>query len=206
MSVGVKQDGTPNKKSKWRGDDDHFDTPREGSVPLIRTAIIPDNVWECACGTGALSKVLEEHGHHVVSTTLKDRGYGITGVNFLKEKKLRAPAIITNPPFSLLDDFIKHALWLNPDFLGIFGPTKLLAGADRYRDIHSKRPPSIIYQIIQRLTFYSGAIDISEQNGWSGEEMCWAVWVKGWRRETVVRWLSRDDGLQMDLFKKPKRK
>ena len=33
---------------------------------------------------------------------------------------------------------------------------------------------------------------------------CWAVWIKNWRRETVVRWLNRDDGLQYDLFPKEK--
>lgn len=186
----------PGRKSKWRPTDDHYNTPREASVPFIRTAQLPDQIWEPCAGEGALSQVLIEHGHQVISTTLVDRGYGTPGRNFLLEKTLLAPAIVTNPPFVILDEVILHALSLNPDYLAILCKTRVIETADRYRDILSRRPPSIIYQFIERITFFAGDIPEEDQPGWNTEMFCWAVWIKNWRREPVIRWLTRDDGLQ----------
>lgn len=43
-------------------------------------------VWECACGEGHISKVLESHGYDVVSTDLVYRGYGrLNPCDFLLE-------------------------------------------------------------------------------------------------------------------------
>lgn len=194
-----------NRGSEYRPDDDHFNTPRMGSVPFIRTAALPDLIWEPCCGEGAISTVLEEHGHTVVSTTLQDRGYGKTGVNFLECKELLAPAIVTNPPYNILDDLVKHALSLKPDLLALLLRTKFVEGADRYRDTHGPRPFSIMYQFIERIKFYAGDTPMEDQPGWNTEAFCWFVWVKGWRREPVVRWLSRDDGLQGDMFRPTKK-
>ena len=36
------------------------------------------NIWECACGDGAMSKVMIENGYEVYSSDLIDRGYGNT--------------------------------------------------------------------------------------------------------------------------------
>lgn len=38
------------------------------------------NVWECSCGQGHLSEVLNKNGYNVKSTDLIDRGYGIGGL------------------------------------------------------------------------------------------------------------------------------
>ncbi len=78
-----------------------------------------DQVWEPACGEGHMSRVLENHGAFVWSTDLYDRGYGQAhGVNFL-ETLLPRPDdtsmnmdIVTNPPYSLADEFVEHALKL----------------------------------------------------------------------------------------------
>ena len=41
------------------------------------------NIWECACGEGHLSKLLEQKGFNVKSTDLIDRGYGEGGIDFI---------------------------------------------------------------------------------------------------------------------------
>ena len=58
-------------------------------------------VWECACGEGHISKVLESHGYNVVSTDLVYRGYGrVIPCNFLTENVADFNGdIITNPPY-----------------------------------------------------------------------------------------------------------
>ena len=75
---------------------------QEGRIENIRALIdnepFKGDIWECACGNGAMSNVLEETGCHVPSSDLYDRGYGDAGVDFLDGGK-RADNIVTNPPY-----------------------------------------------------------------------------------------------------------
>ena len=66
-------------------------------------------IWEPACGDGAISKVLESRGFDTVSTDLYNRGYGVSGMDFLKDKG-SCESIITNPPFNLAEQFIERAV------------------------------------------------------------------------------------------------
>src|SRR3954467_4917989 len=65
---------------------------------------------------GAMARVLEAHGHHVVATDLVDRGYGEGGRDFMLESRLLdgVTAIVTNPPYggALARRVVDHALEL----------------------------------------------------------------------------------------------
>ena len=68
-------------------------------------------IWECACGNGNLaSTLIYRYGYKVYASDLKDRGYGISGIDFLKTSKTKGDIILTNPPYSLATEFIEHAL------------------------------------------------------------------------------------------------
>lgn len=51
--------------------------------------------------------VLEDYLFEVESSDLFDRGFGHTGFNFLERTELFEGSIITNPPYSLSDEFVK---------------------------------------------------------------------------------------------------
>jgi len=72
-------------------------------------------IWEPACGQGHLSKPMVELGAQVESTDLIDRGYGISGRDFLLETQKRDCHIVTNPPYKLCLPFVLKALELTPD-------------------------------------------------------------------------------------------
>ena len=78
---------------------------------LLRHEQFTGGVWECACGTGAMSRVLEAGGYDVVSTNIPDQGYG-RQLDFLLATELLAPNIVTNPPYRHLNEFIATALQL----------------------------------------------------------------------------------------------
>lgn len=59
---------------------------------------------------GHISMVLEDYLFEVESSDLFDRGFGHTGVNFLERTELFEGSIITNPPYSLTDEFVKKAI------------------------------------------------------------------------------------------------
>lgn len=82
-----------------REKDDFYPTPDAATMALLSREQFDPDVWEPACGDGAISRIFEAAGHRVVSTDLVDRGYGEPRVDFLMESRLLAPHIVTNPPF-----------------------------------------------------------------------------------------------------------
>ena len=63
---------------------DFYATPAWVTEALLQHVRLRGSVWEPCCGDGAMSKVLAEHGHQVVSTDLMERGFGTPGVDFLQ--------------------------------------------------------------------------------------------------------------------------
>jgi hypothetical protein len=90
--------------------DGFYPTPPRGPRALLAVESFAGKVWECACGDGAISRVLEAAGLQVLSTDLIDRGYGQGGHNFLADHTTCADHIITNPPAELSQRFVEHAL------------------------------------------------------------------------------------------------
>ncbi len=188
--------GSVNRASKWRGEDDFYPTPSGATLALCNLGILPTDVWEPACGDGAMSRVLESAGHRVVSTNLTDRGYGIHGVDFLKCDELAAPAIVTNPPFGIADDFIAHALSLQPSVACFFLRLKYLEGAKRFSRIFSKGGLAAVHVFVERVKFFAGGIAVADQPGWNTEAFAWFVWRAGHNGRPEIGWVSRDGSVK----------
>jgi hypothetical protein len=94
---------------------EYYPTPPEATRAFLSAEQFDGDIWEPACGQGAISKVLIDHGYHVVSSDLADYCYGKPGVDFLETKFPRAKHIVTNPPYGrgLGDRFLRKALELN---------------------------------------------------------------------------------------------
>lgn len=74
-------------------------------------------VWECACGLGHMTRVLEAAGYDVVSTDISRRRYDglFARLDFTRTTELPVDGIgtiFTNPPNSLADAFVHHAVQL----------------------------------------------------------------------------------------------
>ena len=89
-----------------------YPTPPEAVRALLSVETFEGSIWEPACGEGAIANVLTDAGHKVVSTDLVKYGFGIAGVDFLKELRPRAKHIVTIPPYGsgLADAFIEKSL------------------------------------------------------------------------------------------------
>lgn len=102
---------------KERKDDLH-ETHPIAVQSLLRVEELSPFIWEPCAGRGAISRVLLEAGYHVKATDLVSYegadSYIETSIDFLME--MRAPAkgctIVTNPPYKLADQFIRHGLKL----------------------------------------------------------------------------------------------
>lgn len=137
----------------------------------------------------------------MVASTLTDRGYGKTGQDFLKLRARRADCLVTNPPFSLDEEFVLHAISLRYELAAFFLRLKWLCGADRYRRVMAPTPPCLVLPFIERIKFFAGDTAEEDQPGWNTEDFAWFVWRPGFIGKPTIDWLSRDDGMQTDLFR-----
>lgn len=103
---------------------DDIYTPSYAIKPLLK--YIPKNitVWECCdFGKSEITRLLKEHGCKVISTDKKE--------NFFEYvPKEHFDMIITNPPYSLKDDFIKKCYEWNKPF-ALLLPITALEGKTR---------------------------------------------------------------------------
>lgn len=88
---------------------DFFPTPAWATHALIDNEAFKGDIWESACGNGAMSDVLEQTSCPVVSSDLYDRGYGEGGHDFTESGR-RAPNIVTNPPYNAAEGFVRAGL------------------------------------------------------------------------------------------------
>ena len=82
-----------NKRNANLDGPDFYPTPPWATYALMENESFSGDVWECACGDGAMSDVISRYVPKVHSSDLYDHGFGETGVDFLKAKS-RAANII----------------------------------------------------------------------------------------------------------------
>jgi hypothetical protein len=151
---------------------------------------ISHKIWECACGQGHLSEVLKKYGHEVKSTDLIDRGYGEGGIDFLEHyfDDSFSGDILTNPPFKLAECFVERAFPLLEDsrMLFLFLKIQFLEG-QRRKELFKKYPPKYVYVYSSRQLCCKDG----EFEKYTATTQCyaWYVWQKGFRGETIVRWI-----------------
>jgi hypothetical protein len=165
---------------------DYFPTPAWATHALIDNERFEGEIWESACGNGAMSEVLETTGNQVVSSDLYNRGYGEVGVDFIESER-RAANIITNPPYNSAEGFVRAGLEKADRKFALLLRLAFLEGANRKRTIFNTSPPSRVWVFSERITFYpAGAV----QKGSGTTAYAWFVWDKGAATGTQLGWFE----------------
>ena len=151
------------------GSMDFFKTPHWVTKILLDHIEFIGPIWEPACGNGKMAKDLKKFGYDVISSDLCDRGFGITGINFLNEKSSWALNIITNPPYAIANKFVTHALELGPEGkVAMLMRTLFLEGKYRH-EMFKKFPPSNIIVISDR-------VDMESEKPGRAFSLSWFIW------------------------------
>jgi len=93
-----------------QGHPDDFQTPPEALKPLLPYLKKDWLIWECASGKGNLVDALNKKGFLTEGTDI------LTGYDFLNWKPKEFDCIITNPPFSLKQEFLARCYQLKKPF------------------------------------------------------------------------------------------
>src|SRR5215472_15110365 len=169
--------------------DDLYETPACAVEALLRVEHLPCGIWEPACGRGAIASVLIARGHKVCSSDLVAYGKGYAGVDFLMETKMPVgtEAIVTNPPFKLSREFVRHALTLCPKVYTLH----------RLAFYESERRSDILDTgYLRRIYCFRKRLPMMHRDGWAGPRasssvaFAWFVWDRANPGPTQLRRIS----------------
>lgn len=172
-----------------REKDDFYRTPAPCTLALCEREPLPPHVWEPACGDGAIASVLQARGHTVEATDLVDRGFGQSRRDFLFERDLLAPAIVTNPPFKLATEFVTHALDLGAEYVAIFQRLAWLEGGNRHAALWGPRPLSRLWVFSKRQTLWRGDNPNAQDKG-GAIPFAWFVWDRTHKGPPQLGWIA----------------
>ncbi len=186
MLTGTKIVGSNPKRG--RVVNDFYTTPLESIEALLSVELFDGEIWECACGNGAISKVLEKNGYQVKSSDLIYRGYGqVSSVDFL-ESNYKTCNIVTNPPFSLALEFAEQSLKLASKKVALFCKIQFLEGQKRGRFFNSNNPNRVYVFSKRQNPVRNGELQWANLSS----VMCfaWFVWDKTKeKKDTVLKWI-----------------
>lgn len=149
-------------------------------------------VWENACGEGHLSDALKEYFDcKIIDTDLIDRNYCEQKVDFLNSNfNPNADLIITNPPFSLVNDFIIKGIEKTNRYLVYLCKIQMLETVGR-KEILENSPLKYIYVHSKRQATWKDGKELDPQGKKWATTMClaWFVWDKEYKGEPIVRFI-----------------
>jgi hypothetical protein len=164
------------QKTHKRKAADFYPSPPDVTHALMEFLRLPKGtmIWEPACGDGDMSCILEQHGHEVISTDLRDDvWYGKGGIDFLTttdDDHWHLPDwIITNPPFNLAEAFIRKSLSITGN-VAMLLKSQYWHAASRLQ-LFKDHPPSYILPLTWRPAFLE-----AERGSSPLMDVIWVVW------------------------------
>jgi hypothetical protein len=176
---------------------DCYETAPEATYALLKAEKLPRDLWEPACGPGAIVRILRGAGHKVLGTDLVDYDspdQDHSGWDFLLERELpkladgdAVEAIVTNPPFKLASEFVEHALKLCPRVVMLLRLTFLES---------TGRTPILDNGNLARVHVFKNRLPMMHRDGWTGPRVSnptafgWFVWDRDHRGPTTLHRIS----------------
>lgn len=171
---------------------EHMDNLESDNKGIIDIFEIEDGV-----GGGHIAEIIKKYypNECVYGSDLVDRGYPNTltadflTYNFLGQS---FDNIITNPPYSLAQEFLEKGMKVIKENgkIAMFLKVQFLEENKR-RVMFKEYPPKYIYVFSKRQNPWRNGISVDENGKPWSSTMCfaWFIWEKGFKGEPVIRWL-----------------
>jgi len=194
------------KPKEPRREHDHYPT---GEPEAIRSLLAYDeapiraagSVWEPACGAGALVGIIRASGLPCCASDLIDRGCPDSWrADYFTCLRSRGRAIITNPPYNLINARDGKGAWLRHtvkmpgwDYLALLLDWNWPAGRiNGFAKLMQDYPFSYAYLMRWKLDFTG--------DGKPPGRHAWFVWRRGWTEAPMqLRFMDRVDARQGDF-------
>ena len=165
-----------------QGRADDFQTPPEALKPLLPYLNKDWLIWECAYGKGNLVKGLNKAGFiHIIGTDILQT----PDYDFLKYKPEFFDCIITNPPFSLKQEFLARYYQLKKPFALLLPLTTL----------ETRKRQELFEKYGVELILFDKRINFETPDGTGSGSWFASMWVTNWlnigRQLTFVKLLDQ---------------
>lgn len=162
---------------------DSYPTPTWCTEAIVRQIVWGDSarIFEPCAGEGAIAEVLvsRDCGRVLAADINPDARMG-NGVDFLKnDDSERYDFIITNPPFSLAQEFVEKSLTLANCVIMLLR-LNFLASKSR-KEFWEKHPPTAIHVLTKRPSFTGSGTDATDY--------AWFVWDTTGRQKRGLYWI-----------------
>jgi len=187
--------------SRDRVQEDFYATPAESTKALLAVEEILYPALEPACGQGHISKLLDQE--QTFSFDLIDRGFSEMTMDFLEDfqdvmanivfdsrTRNGVRTIITNPPFSLFQEFAERALEIAQDKVILFGKLQALEGKKRATFMENS-PLKTVYVFKSRQNPLRNGSGLDEKGKpWSSTmAFAWFVWEQEFTGSPIIKWI-----------------
>lgn len=173
--------------TRERVSNDYYATPYESTNALLNNVKFYGNFLEPCVGGGHIAEVIKKYypNEPVYCMDLVDRGYPNTLVkdfltyDFLDQK---FDNIITNPPYSLAQEFLEKSMNIINDNgkIAMFLKIQFLEGAKRL-EMFKKYPPKYIYVFTKRQNPWRNGNPLDEKGKPWSSTMCFCLVCMGER-------------------------
>lgn len=183
--------------STKRNKNDYYQTPYSMTRQLLEVENFEGKILEPCCGAGAIVKVLRDYDKSVDYCDLNNE-FSLTGIfknfkDFINDDFDRYDNIITNPPYSLANEFILKAKEITNNKIAMLLPLNYLHGVTRYNEIYLDRkfPLKAVY-VFCRYGMLEETIrdDGSYRTGMM--VYAWYIWDKDYKGEPIIRWINNN--------------
>lgn len=186
--------GASNHTDAQRELNDYYATEPKAVELLLQQESFNNYIWEPASGENHIANVLINKGYNVKTSDIVKRLPQTEEYDFLSidNTQLWEGDIITNPPYKHATDFIWKALSIIPNGnkVAMFLKLQFMEGKSRKR-LFIENPPKVIYVSSSRLMCAkNGDFDFLIKSGGSAVAYAWYVWVKGFKGNTIIKWIN----------------
>lgn len=161
---------------------DFYPTPSFATQELLKRENFEGEIWECASGNGAISKLLI----NCYSSDLRigEDVFGEQGIDFLKTNR-KTNNIITNPPYCLAQEFIERALECADKKVVMLLKLVFLESIGR-KSLFDKNMLKTVYVFRRRLKIYKDGI-MGKNSGLIA--YAWFIWDKSYLGKPQIEWI-----------------
>lgn len=173
-----------------RADDDWYVEPASTVEALFDVERFKGMIYDPACGLGTIPKVAESRGLPSYGSDIAERGYGLSGKDFLTTPHPSVANIVCNPPFKLAEAFLYRALEIASYKVAFLLRLTFLEGQKR-RALFANTPLARVHVCSSRISMPPGAALAAGtvERGGGSVAFAWYVWEHGYDGKPTLNWL-----------------
>jgi hypothetical protein len=157
-------------------------------APIMKQQAPDMTIWDPACGAGHMCRVFEEYGARSLGSDIMNHGYPKMVMQDFTQKSQNevyshADAIVTNPPYAYLNDFIVEGLDRATKHFALLTRIQAVEGQNRFKNVFSRVPPMKVAVFSDRIPFKTGVVVRKASKMFTH---VWLYW--------DVEWLRKDKG------------